>query len=179
MKKSGANITVNTVVRKPNPSRFQPGKKPGPGRPKGRLSDATLQIRKFSQDLFSGLFKDPKYKAALRDRILRGKEHPAIIQTLLAYGYGKPPDKFIVSNPDGSPLEGAARREELVERLCNRFTQVVVQRTAAPGVQPPVLGGAGGPVLELAAGGTAEPADPAGGLDHLADPGGPGIRETA
>lgn len=151
--------------------KFQKGKPPGPGRPKGRLNKATLEIRAFSQKLFGGLFKDPNYKKALRDRILRGKEPPANVALLLAYGYGKPPDKLIIEDPDGTfgtPVTGA-RREELIERLCNRFAAIVAQGTDQAGVVTPVHGRAGGPVLELEARREAEPAATNGHLDHVAD----------
>lgn len=143
--------------------RFQKGKPPGPGRPKGSIDKNTLAIRRFCQSLMGGLFKDPAYKRALRDRIMRGKEHPAIVQAILAYGYGKPKEHLIIEDRDGiTGGEGAARRDELIERLCNRLTPVIVAGTASEDPQAPVHRGARGPVLELEASCETEPTDSAG-----------------
>ena len=157
---------------------FKKGWKGGPGRPKGSIDKAVLEIRKFSQKLFGGLFRDKKFKAALRDRIMRGKESPQVMALLLAYGFGRPPEQLIVSNPDGSALDGAARREELIDRLCNRFAPIVVSGSAEAGVQAPHDGGTGGPVLELEGHCEAEPAASSRELDNVADSGRERIREN-
>jgi hypothetical protein len=142
--------------------RFQKGKPPGPGRPKGSIDKNTLAIRNFCQSLMGGLFKDPKYKAALRDRIMRGKEHPAVMQAILAYGYGKPKEHLVVENPDGSALEGASRREELLERLCTRLAPVVIAGPAQESVEASDNGGARGTILDVEAIRETEPESPAG-----------------
>lgn len=159
--------------RKENPSRFKKGKPPGPGRPKGKLNKATIEIRKFTQGLFRGLFKDPAYKKALRDRIMRGKEHPANIALLLAYGYGKPPEKITIEDPEGVLGGGGQiRRDELVKQLCNRFAAIVTEGRAREAAQPALDGGAGGPILELEGHCEAEPDLAGRRVDDLADSGG-------
>lgn len=155
--------------RKENPSRFKKGKPPGPGRPKGLPNKATMEIRRFSQQLFGGLFKDPQYKKALRDRIMRGKEPPANIALLLAYGYGKPPEKITIEDPDGVLGGGQIRRDELVKQLCNRFAAIVTEAHTGAGTPAALDGGAGGPVLELEGRCETEPAPAGGDLDDLAD----------
>lgn len=143
--------------------RFQKGKPPGPGRPKGSIDKNVLAIRHFCQSLMGGLFKDPKYKAALRDRIMRGKEHPAVVQAILAYGYGKPKDTIVLENPDGSgALEGAARREELIERLCNRLAPVVIAGPAQESAEASDSGGSRGTIVDVEVIRETEPTNPAG-----------------
>lgn len=158
-------------VKKIIPSRFQKGKPPGPGRPKGSVPKAVLEVRKFCQGLMGGLFKDPKYKRALRDRILRGKEHPAIVQAILAYAYGKPADKIILEDPDGALGGGQGRRDELIRQLCNRFAEIATKGHPEGDARQALDGGAGGTILELEGHCEAE-SDPTGRrVDAVADPG--------
>ena len=60
---------------------------PGPGRPKGSLNRATVEIRKLSQNLTTG---NPVWVASTKARLEAGKEHPGVVQTLLYYAHGKP-----------------------------------------------------------------------------------------
>jgi hypothetical protein len=155
-------------LRRDVATRFKPGNRfaVGKGRPLGSPNKSTIIIRDFSRKLFGGLFKDPKYLAALRDRILRGKEHPAIVALLLGYGYGKPPDKLIIDDErtDGG---GTERRDELIERLCDRFAKLATEKKDPPGSQPIVVNGSGDVVVELETLGQAEPTASSGTVDGV------------
>ena len=59
----------------------------GPGRPKGSVNQTTRDIQAFSRECL----EDPKYIAALRERLREGRAPH--METLLAhYAYGKPKD---------------------------------------------------------------------------------------
>ena len=60
----------------------------GPGRPKGALNKATLEIRAFSRSVI----EDEGYVKAMKRRVKKGDA--AHLETLFYhYAYGKPPDK--------------------------------------------------------------------------------------
>src|SRR4051812_27689827 len=96
----------------PSPLKVKGHKKYG-GRKKGTLDKKVVDVRAFSQKLFGGLFNDPDYLLALKDRIERGKESPEIVKVLLGYGYGKPPEKIQLTGLNGGPLEITHHDERL------------------------------------------------------------------
>jgi len=72
-----------------------PGKAPGKpfvkgdkraGRPKGRLNNATLEIR----DAARAFLADPDGQAALLMQYQRGELPPAVLQMFFHYAHGKP-----------------------------------------------------------------------------------------
>lgn len=79
---------------------FQKGKKPGPGRPKGRLNNATLEARQFAH----GLVSSRAYRDNLKSRLMAGTLPPALESMLFHYAYGKPPEKVELTGADAGPL---------------------------------------------------------------------------
>ncbi len=72
-------------------TRWERGQSGNPnGRPKGVPNRATRDIRAMAQALTLG---DPKFVARLQRQLRSGTCHPSIVQTLLAYGYGKPMER--------------------------------------------------------------------------------------
>jgi len=68
---------------------------PGPGRPKGSLNKATIEIR----DVARNLLEDPKYIESLKYRLMQGQA--AHMETLLHhYAYGKPSESMNVTLPE-------------------------------------------------------------------------------
>ena len=83
---------------------FRKGQSGNPhGRPRGSLNKATADIRALAQGLTLG---DPEFVARLREQLRAGTYPPALVQTLLAYGYGRPRDLLEVT--------GEVRREPAV-----------------------------------------------------------------
>jgi hypothetical protein len=72
-------------------ARWERGQSGNPnGRPKGVPNRATQDIRAMAQALTLG---DPKFVARLQRQLRSGTCHPSLVQTLLAYGYGKPMER--------------------------------------------------------------------------------------
>lgn len=65
---------------------------PGPGRPKGRLNDATLEVRIAAR----ALVEDPEYRENLRSRLVAGELPPPVECMLWHYAYGKPKETVAV-----------------------------------------------------------------------------------
>lgn len=82
-------------------AQFEKGKKGGPGRPKGRLNNITLEARKFAQ----GIVASAKYRKTLREQAENGELPPPIQTMLWAYAYGKPPEKVEITGEDSGPLQ--------------------------------------------------------------------------
>lgn len=80
---------------------YQKGQKPGPGRPPGRLNNATLEARKFAH----GLVSSAAYRKEIKARLMAGSLAPALEAMLFHYAYGKPPDKLEVTGADAGPLQ--------------------------------------------------------------------------
>jgi len=57
-----------------------------PGRPKGRLSSSTLEVR----DMARSMLNDDEYLANLKKRLKSGDAPPAVETMLWYYAYGKP-----------------------------------------------------------------------------------------
>jgi hypothetical protein len=89
--------------------RFEKGDKRA-GRPKGRLNNATLEVREFCRNLLAS----PAYQANLKKRLETGKLAPAIEALIFAYGHGKPKDTVEVTGKDGAPLVPIARIETVI-----------------------------------------------------------------
>lgn len=90
---------------------FEKGKKPGPGRPKGRLNNATLEAKQFCASIVDG----HAYRQRLQERALEGSLPPALEQMIWHYAKGKPPDKVEVTGDEGGPLRvvfGGRYRDE-------------------------------------------------------------------
>jgi hypothetical protein len=67
-----------------------------PGRPKGRLNNATVEIRAF----FRAFFESPRYRENLQKRILAGEaKHMETLGHYYAYGRPKQPYQVEVSPP--------------------------------------------------------------------------------
>jgi hypothetical protein len=79
---------------------FKTGEKNGPGRPKGRLNNTTLEARKFAH----GLVASPGYRKSLKQRLDGGTLAPALEAMLHHYAYGKPPDRVELTGADQGPL---------------------------------------------------------------------------
>lgn len=65
----------------------RPFERGNPGRPKGAVGKATVEIKALSRRLL----EDPEYQASLRGRLRRGTAQ-AIERELYHYAYGKPKD---------------------------------------------------------------------------------------
>src|SRR5262245_37136362 len=78
------------------------------GRPRGVPNRATRDIRALAQALTLG---DPQFICTLQRRLRAGTCHPSLVQTLLAYGYGKPAQRVEVG------VSGASETEVDLSRL--------------------------------------------------------------
>lgn len=79
------------------------GKRPGAGRPKGRLNAVTREIRALAQE-----YTEEALRALVR--VMRDKKAPsaavvAASTTIIAYGHGKPRQAVEHSAPGGGPVE--------------------------------------------------------------------------
>jgi hypothetical protein len=84
---------------------FRKGQSGNPkGRQKGVPNKATKEIRELARALF-----DEAYWKRVKARIDSGDLPPALEQTFLAYGYGKPKETVEVSGPDGAPIESVVQ----------------------------------------------------------------------
>jgi hypothetical protein len=66
----------------------------GPGRPKGRLNNATIEVRR----ICTALVNDPKYRDNLTRRLQSGKLAPAVECLLWYYSFGKPKDEIEIDD---------------------------------------------------------------------------------
>jgi hypothetical protein len=64
-------------------------KRGGPGRPKGRPNNSTIQVKQFC----ASILDDPAYQLGVRQRALRGQLAPAIEALLWHYRWGKPKEE--------------------------------------------------------------------------------------
>jgi hypothetical protein len=76
---------------------FKPGQG---GRPKGILNKATAESKELAL-----AFLTKHYWPTLEDRWKRGNVMWPEVQTLLAYGHGKPKETHELTGPDGGPLQ--------------------------------------------------------------------------
>lgn len=68
----------------------------GPGRPKGRLNNATVEVK----EACSRLVDDPTYRKRLQARLVAGKLPPAVECMLWHYAKGKPKEQIEVNVPE-------------------------------------------------------------------------------
>ena len=95
---------AQSVVRLPLTSTTPPRTR-SRGRPKGRLNNATLEVRAFFRDFF----ESPRYRENLERRILAGEaNHMEILGHY--YAYGKP--KSTMGDPGDPARHGAAGHAE-------------------------------------------------------------------
>ena len=88
---------AQSTVRLPQVS-ARPPRTRSRGRPKGRLNNATLEVRAF----FREFFESPRYRENLMKRILAGEaNHMEILGHY--YAFGKPKLSVEVSAPQGLP----------------------------------------------------------------------------
>jgi hypothetical protein len=76
----------------------------GPGRPKGRQNNRTLQQKEFA-DRVLGAQGSPEFDefvASVRQQLIAGSLPPAITTLLLHYAYGKPKE---IVEVEGGPIE--------------------------------------------------------------------------
>ena len=64
----------------------------GPGRPKGRLNQVTVEIKAWAQSVV----EDPQVQATTLDLARRGKLDSSLFRELLHYAYGKPKETVSV-----------------------------------------------------------------------------------
>ena len=83
-----------TLVKKPRGRPFEKGHPGGPGRPKGRQSDATLEVREAAR----AIIQRPAYLEKLKERLDAGKA-PHIEQMLWFYAFGRPKDQVQTQGP--------------------------------------------------------------------------------
>lgn len=79
---------------------FKKHGKPGPGRPKGRLNNATVQAQEFAR----GIVSSPAYRKRLLERVKGGTLPPAVESMLWHYAWGKPKETVELTGEDGGPL---------------------------------------------------------------------------
>jgi hypothetical protein len=114
------------------------------GRPKGRLNDATYEIRQFCQ----GIIRSDEYRTSVMRRIKNDTLPPQTEALLLAYGYGKPPEHLHLTaslqdaRNDLSELteEQLAERAELLAMVLRAKAEAeAAAARVAEAKQPPVL----------------------------------------
>ena len=89
-------------------TRFKAG---NPGRPKGALNKATLEIKAFARALVA----DPTYREKLLKDFKARKLAPAIEALYLAYGYGRPKEQVEIAIV--KPLSDDELRAEILDIL--------------------------------------------------------------
>jgi hypothetical protein len=115
---------------------FQKGHARIGGRKKGKLNGKTIEIAKFSRDLFANIFKDPRFQESITRQIVTGK-NPHVALELLKYAYGKPPDKVALTGEIGVTVSGDTALNKLASRLASLATRIA----PAPGIEPPQSSG--------------------------------------
>ena len=73
------------------------------GRKAGMPNRSTLIIRTIAQELFQG----KTFQKNLSRQFMNLTLDPSIMRALLAYAYGRPPEKIEISGPDGGPIKAA------------------------------------------------------------------------
>jgi hypothetical protein len=73
---------------------FTKGGKPGPGRPKGSIAQATLEVRAFCRSVV----ESPEYRQRLYDDLVERKVSPAVELMLWARAFGEVPRVIEVSD---------------------------------------------------------------------------------
>jgi hypothetical protein len=68
----------------------------GPGRPPGRLNNATIEVK----EACAKLVDDPIYRERLKARLIAGKLPPAVETMLWFYAKGKPKEQIEINVPD-------------------------------------------------------------------------------
>lgn len=92
-----------TIKKAPRGKLFGPG---NPGRPKGSLNKATIEVRELARRIVA----DPEYLENLATRVNSGQA--AHMENLLwHYAHGKPTDKVEVSGANGAALFGGLKIE--------------------------------------------------------------------
>ena len=97
------------MPRRATRTSWKKGQRGGPGRKKGTPNKATREIK----DLATA-FLDANYWPTLDKRWREGKMSWPEVQTLMAYGYGKPKELHEHAGPDGGPIPVVARIERVI-----------------------------------------------------------------
>ena len=93
----------------------------GPGRPKGRKSDAVLAAEEFARSIV----ESDEYRELVWKRLRAGILPPAVEVLLHHYAHGKPTDRVELSGADGEPLEVIACVRRVIVDPQERDTSVV------------------------------------------------------
>ena len=124
-------IVAQSVVRLPHTSTTPPRTR-SRGRPKGRLNNATLEIRAF----FKKFFESESYRKNLMKRIKDGRaNHMEILGHY--YVYGKPKSTMVLEAKETSPIAEALkalpkeRRFEIYE-LARQAREIAAGRAPVP-----------------------------------------------
>jgi hypothetical protein len=97
-----------------NPKSFVKGGKPGPGRPKGSIAQATLEIRAFCRSVVDS----PEYRQKLYDDACARRLSPAVEMMLWDRAYGSVPKEIRVDDVSNIDTDSLQRRlRELVAAL--------------------------------------------------------------
>jgi hypothetical protein len=124
-------IVAQSVVRLPLTSTTPPRTR-SRGRPKGRLNNATLEVRAF----FRAFFESPRYRENLKRRVLAGEaNHMEILGHY--YAYGKPKSTMVAEPTQETPLATALQalpKEQLLEmyELARRLREVAAGKAPLP-----------------------------------------------
>ena len=98
----GGRPSRRRIPKSAEPVRNTSGlKRGGPGRPKGRKDDKTLEAEAFSRSILS----DDLYRADLLSRAQTGRLAPATETMLWAYGWGKPKERVELTGENSGPLQ--------------------------------------------------------------------------
>jgi len=125
--------------------RFQPGKPGGPGRPRKLAELKELILNTLAEETHDAEGRRTGLTRAqmlIRTMLIKS---PSDRIALLEYAFGKMPQAFQHSGPDGGPIQFAQLSErELDDLLAGLFAQVAARSEGAGGATPGGEGAAGG-----------------------------------
>lgn len=118
------------------PKRLFDGSTPGPGRPKGVPTKATVEVRALCQRIVN----DPAYQAALKKRLESGDIAPQIEALVWFYAYGKPQEALpppVEVQAEAQQAEHADSYSEVVELYRRAIAAGVLPKDTLASIAPP------------------------------------------